>query len=144
MFLAVGLLLAADDAKKGDVKKDKEALQGAWRPVSAERGGQAQDDAKEYLLIFEGDNFTIKRGDDLFAKGTYTIDPSKKPRTIDMTITEGRNENDKGKAVRGIYAIEDGKLKWCTAAPGDKERPGEFATKEGTSVMLIVLKKEKP
>jgi hypothetical protein len=52
--LAVGLLLAADDAKK-----DKDLLQGSWRPVSAEQAGKAQAEAKEYLLTFERDTFTI-------------------------------------------------------------------------------------
>jgi uncharacterized protein (TIGR03067 family) len=136
--LAVGLLLAADDAKK-----DKDLLQGSWRAVSAEQAGKAQPDVKEHLLTFEGDTFTIKRGDQLFVKGTFTLDPSKTPKVIDMKVTEGRREEDKGKEVHGIYELDKDTLKWCTAEPGGKDRPKAFATKEGTNHLFVTLKKEK-
>jgi uncharacterized protein (TIGR03067 family) len=143
MVLVAGLLLAAD-AKKDDAKKDSDALQGTWRPVSAERGGQEQgDDAKQHTLAFEGDKFTVKRNDEVMVKGTFKLDASKKPRTIDMTVTEGRRDDDKGKKILGIYELDKDSLKWCTAEPGGEERPKEFATKEGTKVMLVTLKKEK-
>ena len=138
LALAVGLLLAADDTKK-----DKELIQGAWRPVSGEQGGTAQDDAKEHLLTFEGDMFSIKRGDQQFIKGTFTLDPSQKPKTIDMKVTEGRKEEDKGKMVRGIYEVSKDTLKWCTAEPGSEDRPKEFATMAGNRHMLVTLKREK-
>jgi uncharacterized protein (TIGR03067 family) len=133
--LVVGLFLAADDAKK-----DKEQLQGSWRPVSAEQGGKAQE---EHLLIFDGDTFTIKKRDQLFLKGTFTLDPSQSPKVIDMKVTEGRRDEHKGKEVHGIYELDKGALKWCTAEPGGKDRPKEFATKEGTKQMLVTLEKEK-
>jgi uncharacterized protein (TIGR03067 family) len=138
MALAAGVLLAADDAKK-----DKEQLQGSWRPVSAEQGGKAQADAKEHLLTFDGDTFTIKKGDQLFLKGTFTLDPSQSPKAIDMKVTEGQREEHKGKEVHGIYELSKGTLKWCTAQPGSDERPKEFATKEGTKLLLVTLEKEK-
>jgi len=137
-FLAVGLLLAADDAKK-----DKEQLQGSWRPVSGEQGGKAQLDAKKHLLTFDGDTFTIKRGEQQVMKGTFTIDPSQSPKTIDMKVTEARRDEDKGKEVHGIYELDKGTLKWCTAEPGGTDRPKEFATAEGTKHMFVTLKKEK-
>jgi uncharacterized protein (TIGR03067 family) len=136
--LVVGLLLAADDAKK-----DKEQLQGSWQAVSAEQGGKAQEDAKEHLLIFDGDTFTIKYGDQLFLKGTFTVDPSQSPKAIDMKITETRREEHKGKEVHGIYELDKGTLKWCTAEPGDKDRPKAFASKEGTKHLLVTLEKKK-
>ncbi len=145
--LAAGLLLtaavAADD-KKDDAKKDAEALQGTWKVVSAERGGKAQDDATEYSMAFEKDTFTIKKGGEVFAKGTFKIDPAKSPRAIDMTITESKNADDKGKEVRGIYELSKDGLKWCMSGPGGEARPKEFATKEGSKDMLVTLKKDKP
>jgi uncharacterized protein (TIGR03067 family) len=141
--LAAGLLLAAD-AKKDDAKKDQEALQGIWRPVSAEQGGKEQgDEAKEHALIFDKDTFTVKKGDEVMVKGTFKLDPSKKPKLIDMTVTEGRRDDDKGKELHGIYELDKESLKWCTCEPGGKERPTEFKTKEGTRELLVTLKKEK-
>jgi uncharacterized protein (TIGR03067 family) len=138
MVLTVGLLLADDDAKK-----DKELLQGAWRAISGEQGGKAQADAQQHLLTFEGDTFTIKRGEQLFVKGTFTLGPSQSPKAIDMKITEGRRDDDKGKEVHGIYKLDKGTLTWCTAGPGSDDRPKEFVTREGTMHMLVTLKREK-
>jgi uncharacterized protein (TIGR03067 family) len=142
--LVAGLLLAAE-AKKEDAQKDQEALQGTWRPVSSEQGGKDQtDEAKEHALIFEKDTFTVKRGDQVLLKGTFKVDPSKKPRAIDMTITEGRRDDDKGKELHGIYELTKDGLKWCTSEPGGTARPKGFSTKEGTKELLVTFKKEKP
>jgi uncharacterized protein (TIGR03067 family) len=141
--LVVGLLLGAEE-KKDDAKKDQEALQGTWKVVSGEQDGKAQEGAKEFTMEFQKDTFTVKKGDELVAKGTFKIDTTKKPKTIDMTITGGRKEDDNGKEVRGIYELNKEGLKWCAAEPGNTDRPKEFATKEGTKHMLITFKKDKP
>jgi uncharacterized protein (TIGR03067 family) len=141
-LMAAGLLLAAD-AKKDDAKKDQQALQGTWKVVSGERAGKVQDQAKEHTMTFDKDTFTIKRGDDVIVKGTFKLDPSKSPKTIDMKVTEGHNEQDKGKEVHGIYELTKDGLKWCTDEPGGDSRPKEFATKEGTKHMLITFEKSK-
>ncbi len=141
--LVVGLLLGAEQ-KKGDAKKDREALQGTWMPVSSEQAGKDQsEEAKEHRLIFEKDTFTVKRGDEVVVKGTFKLDPTKKPKTIDMTVTEGRREQDQGKELHVIYELTKDGLKWCTSEPGGTERPKEFATKEGTRDLFVTLKKEK-
>ena len=142
--LVVGLLLAAED-KKDDAKKDQEALQGAWKVVSSEAGGKDQtEEFKDHLLVFEGDTFALKKGNDVGLKGTFKLDPSEKPSAIDMTITEGGQEGDKGKVLHGIYELGKDALKWCTAEPGGTDRPKEFSTTEGINHMLVTLKKEKP
>jgi uncharacterized protein (TIGR03067 family) len=142
-LLAVGLMLAADD-KKDDAKKDQEAIQGTWKVVSGEQGGKVQDNAKEFTMTFEKDVFTVKRGDEVVVKGTFKLDPAKTPKAIDMKITEGKNDQDKGKEVHGIYELTKDGLKWCTGEPGSDDRPKEFTTKEGTKHMCITFKKEKP
>ena len=142
--LLVGLLLGAE-GKTDDAKKDQEALQGSWKVVSSEAGGKDQTEQfKDHLLVFEGDTFALKKGDQVGLKGTFKLDPSEKPRAIDMTITEGGREGDKGKVLHGIYELDKGTLKWCTAEPGGTDRPKEFSTKEGINHMLVTLKKDKP
>jgi uncharacterized protein (TIGR03067 family) len=143
--LAAGLLVgaaAAKDDKKDDARKDAEALQGTWKVVSAEHGGKAQDDAKEFTMTFEKDTFTVKKGDELIVKGTFKLDPSKSPKAIDMTITEAKKDGDKGKEVHGIYEVSKDGLKWCATEPGGEGRPKEFATKEGAKELFVTLKKE--
>jgi len=142
--VAAGLVLSTSlAADKDDAKKDQEALQGAWRAESSERGGKAQGEAaKEHLLVFEKDTFTIKRGDQVLLKVTFKLDPTKKPKAIDMTVTEGRGDDDKGKEVHGIYELTKDGLRWCTSEPGNADRPKEFTTKEGSKDLLVTLKKE--
>jgi uncharacterized protein (TIGR03067 family) len=111
--------------------------------VAGEQDGDVQQDAKDHLLTFNGDKFTVKKGDRVFAKGTFTIDPSRSPKTIDMKITEGPVEDGKEVKVFGIYELRDGTLKWCVGRPGDGDRPQKFTTKEGSAHLFVTLKKEK-
>ena len=146
--LVAGLFLSpvlAAEEKKDDAKKDKEALQGSWKVASSEAGGKDQtEEFQGHLLVFEGDTFALKKGDQVGLKGTFKLDPSEKPRAIDVTITEGGREADKGKVLHGIYELGKGTLTWCTSEPGGTDRPKEFSTKEGVNHMLVTLKKEKP
>src|SRR5262245_30491979 len=73
--LAVGLLLGAD-APKGDARKEKDKLQGTWKAATVEKRGEAKDDAEGHRLVFSGDEFRIKRGDQTVIKGKFTLDPS--------------------------------------------------------------------
>jgi uncharacterized protein (TIGR03067 family) len=144
--LTVVLFLSASPAAdKDDAKKDQEALQGAWKIVASETGGMDRTgETKDHFIVFEGDTFALKKGDDVGLRGTIKLDPSKKPRAIDVTITEGGQEGEKGKVLHGIYELGTGTLKWCTSGPGGTDRPEEFSTKEGVNHMLVTLKKGKP
>jgi uncharacterized protein (TIGR03067 family) len=136
-LLVVGLLVAADD-KKEDAKKDKEKLTGTWTVVSATQSGKEAENAKDGTVVFEGDNITATV-DGKEHKLTFKIDPDKKPKTIDLTPSDGP---EKDKVHEGIYSLEKDELKICFAKPG-AERPKEFESKEGSEIMLIVLKKSK-
>lgn len=145
-ILAVVLFLSPSAvADKDDAKKDQDALQGAWKVVSSETGGTDRtEEIKDHRIVFDGGTFALKRGDEVGLKGTFKLVPSKKPKAIDMTITEGGREGERGKVLHGIYELGKGTLKWCTSEPGGTERPTEFSTKEGVNHMLVSLKKEKP
>jgi uncharacterized protein (TIGR03067 family) len=140
MVVAAGLLVAADDAKT-QAPADQGKLQGTWEVVSMERGGMKREGPPEAQLVFEGDKFTMKMGERSI-RGTFKLDPAKAPGQIDMTVTEGP-EQFQGKTSQGLYALEGDTLKWCSAEPGTDDRPKEFKTAEGTTHMLIVLKKKK-
>jgi uncharacterized protein (TIGR03067 family) len=143
-FVVVLFLSSSSAGDKDDAKKDQKALQGAWKIVSSESGGMDSTELfKDAFVVFEGDTFVLKKGDEVGLKGTFKIDPSKKPRAIDITITEG-GEGDKGKVLHGIYELGKDTLKWCTSGPGATDRPKEFSTKEGVNHMLVTLKKGKP
>ena len=140
-LIAATLLLATVSAgeKPGDAaKKDAEWLQGTWRVVSGEMGGQKLPDdiAKTLTFIFEGDTLTIREGERVAEKSTYKLDPSRVPKAIDSTVP------GQDKAIPGIYELAGDTLKLCWSKGGG-ERPAKFESKAGTDLMLATLKREK-
>jgi len=136
------LIRADDEAKDKAIKKDRKLYEGTWRIVSLTVDGNevAEDDAKKITVVNAADGgWTILVDGKEIAKGTSEIDPSKKPKTIDLKTTEG---NDAGKTSLGIYEIEKDTRKVCIAKP-DAERPTKFASKSGSGMILATFKREK-
>src|SRR5437879_4027967 len=101
-FMALGLFLGAD-APKDDVKKDKEKLRGTWKAVTVKERGESKGDTEDHRLIFSGDEFKIKKGDETIIEGKFKIDSSKKPKHIDMKIIKAEKDEHEGKTALGIY-----------------------------------------
>jgi len=139
--LAVGLMLGAGDAKE-DAKKEQEKLQGTWKAVTLQENGQSKEDNENVRLIFSGDEWSLKKGDETLFKGKFKINTSKKPNEIDMEVTEAHKENFQDKTALGIYELEGNKLKWCAKSPGVTERPTEFSGQDGR--FLVIFEREKP
>ncbi len=137
--LTVCFLLAADAAQ--DAKKELGQLEGEWTLASGERDGQALGDdiVKNAKRVFKGDETTVWLNGEVILKAKMTIDPTKKPKTIDYAVSEGEAQ---GQTIRSIYELDGDKLKVCSSAPGG-ERPKEFSTKEGSSQTLSVWKRVK-
>jgi uncharacterized protein (TIGR03067 family) len=139
--VATSLLLAAD-APKDDATKKKEVdkLQGAWKVSRWDSGGNSLPDEalKQMKFNIKGDKYTFEFAD-MKEEGTMTLDPSKNPATIDLKIEEG---NDKGKTQVGIYKLEKDTIKLCLAPAGSKDRPKEFASKEDSENIFIVIQRE--
>jgi uncharacterized protein (TIGR03067 family) len=138
--LAVCLLAGAGDAEDA-VKKEKKLLEGEWSMVSGEIDRQPlpAEYVKNATRVAKGGETTVMIGGRLFLKARYTIDPAKKPKTIDYAMTGGPT---KGKTQLGIYELDGDTVKFCFAAPG-KDRPGDFTTKEGSGRTLSVWKRTK-
>jgi uncharacterized protein (TIGR03067 family) len=138
----LGLLLGAG-VPAGDGKKDRDRIQGVFRVLIYEDSGVSKDGGKDHLLSIKGDQFSIRMGGKTVLKGTFKLDPSKKPKQIDLKITEDAKGKSAGKTAQGIYqSLMDG-LVVCTAEPGSKQRPTGFAT-TGTKRSLMTLLQQKP
>jgi len=119
LILAVFSYLATTgESKEKGGGKDKKAIQGTWTGSKGDKKAQ---------LTFEGNKFTFEFGGKS-ASGTFTIDPAKKPKQIDVTVTKGDDETKKyeGKTSKGIYELNGGKLKWLASEPGAEDRPEAF------------------
>lgn len=131
----------AEANEPDEVKKERSRLEGEWAMVSGEIDGQPMPDAfvKTGKRVAKGNETTVTIGGNVFMKATYTIDPSKKPKTIDYTMTEGLS---KGKKQLGIYELDGDTIRFCFASPG-KDRPTEFSAKPGAGNTLSVWKRLK-
>src|SRR5438128_10673746 len=133
LLVGVVFLLAADDAKD-EMKKELAHLEGTWKFISIETDKMklAEDALKEPRLKLMGDKFTVTENPQAVFGGTFKVDPSKKPKTIDVTFTDGP---EKGKVFQGIYELEGDTYKVCMNQEG-KTRPTEFAVKPGSGFVL--------
>lgn len=135
-------LAHGDDAKgKKDTqdKKPEAALEGAWNLVGLEQGGakQSEADLKGSTLTFKENRYIFKIGKET-EEGTFKVDSSKKPNTLDLAITTGE---DKGKQQLGLVEITGDTLKICVDVPGATNRPKELKSPASTNVLLFVFKK---
>jgi uncharacterized protein (TIGR03067 family) len=134
-----------DDAKAkpaGDAKKEKERLQGTWTVVTIAKEENSEHDAEDSQMVISGDEFTMKQGDQVLAKGKFKLDPSKSPKAIDLEIAESSKEGDNGKTALGIYALDGDSLKICLVPPGETDRPQKF-TAAAEKRIVFTLKREK-
>jgi uncharacterized protein (TIGR03067 family) len=139
-LIAVAFLIAADD-KDDAAKKERALLEGSWSMMSGMSEGQAlpEDIVKGGKRVSKDGVTTVTIGGQVFMKAKYTVDPGKKPKTIDYDVTEGRA---KGKKQLGIYELDGDTVKFCFAAP-DKDRPTDFTAKEGSGQTVSVWKRDK-
>ena len=127
--------------EKPDVAKELKKFQGTWTFESSESGGQKlpADQLKDLVLTFDGAKHTVKNGSEVIQTGTQTIDPSKSPKAIDVTLTDGPM---KGAVLLGIYELDGDTLKVCFDL-GGKKRPTEFKSPPGSETFVNVHKRAK-
>ena len=136
--LTIPIVSAAENEA---VRKDMALLQGEWSMVSGSADGQSLPDdmRKQMKRVCKGDETRTTMGDQTFMKARITIDPSKKPKTIDYDVTDGFT---KGQKQLGIYEVDGDTFKSCFGKPG-AERPTNFTSKPGDGRTLSLWKREK-
>jgi len=126
-------LVVGGVAGQGDGKGAKQ-IEGTWLVVSMEKGSKKKDTEGENIrLVIRAGKLTFQKGDDK-QEGSYKVDPSKKPKHIDLTVRE--------KEVKGIYEIKKDTLRICAAEEGDA-RPAEFKVAEDSRAIILTLRREK-
>jgi uncharacterized protein (TIGR03067 family) len=114
-------------------RRDAERLQGTWGYVSGQREAQ---------LLISGEHFTVRfRNGDIYV-GTFTLDPTNRPRAMDMFIQDGP-EPHKGKTSLAIYEFDGNHLIWAPAEPGKSERNRAFPPSDDREHLCIIFRQEK-
>jgi uncharacterized protein (TIGR03067 family) len=121
------------DPKPASLEEEVKRLTGLW-VLSRQEGSDGSFTVKGLAkgLLFEGGKVTdvYARNGEVRGKGTagsYKLDVSRNPKTIDIRRTE------KGKEAvteLGIYKLEKGTLTISSGEPGEKKRPQEFNRKK--------------
>lgn len=139
-IVALSCLVAAEPPADA-VKKEMALLEGEWVMVSGRRDGQAlpEEYVKSGRRVAKDGVSTVTIGDMVVMKNKYTIDPAKKPKTIDFEAVEGET---KGQKLLGIYELDGDTLRFCLA-PADQGRPTDFTAKEGSGRTMSEWKRAK-
>jgi uncharacterized protein (TIGR03067 family) len=94
-------------------------------------------------LTIEGNGFMLRvPAAEHFPHGSFLIDPSKKPKTIDFTVDLPFNLAKKTSTVLGIYQLDGDNLKLLRGRP-DQQRPTEFKTMPKSGLEIIVFTRAK-
>lgn len=147
MVLLGSMVLADDKTEKGgavkaDGKTTAEAkkLEGTWDIVAFEIMGKKIDAPKGKggtLVFAKGMKVTMKdpKGD---KDGTYKIDVSKDPKTLDLIELKDGKE---GEVMETIYEVDGDNMKMGFSSQGPKgKRPESF---QGKDVGIMHLKRQK-
>src|SRR4051812_44538695 len=139
LALSILTLSSVSAADAPSAKKDLAQLQGEWSMISGSADGQPMPDEnlKQMKRVCKGHEITVTIGAQVFLRAKITIDPSKKPKTIDYDMSEGFT---KGQKQLGIYELDGDTFKACFGKPG-ADRPTDFKPGEGRTVS--VWKREK-
>ena len=134
------LFFAYGEARSEDAK-EQETLEGTWSFVkSSGETSQKKEKLGAVRMVFKGDTVSfVGEGKKRTVQGTYTVDLSKNPKTMDINL-----ENDGKKLTTlAIYELDSDTLKLCHYLGGmaSKERPKEFVADKQT--VLGILKREK-
>lgn len=136
-IIAVVLTAAdGDDAAKKELAK----LQGSWETSSLTYNGKDHAADAKFRFVFKGDQVTVTGNQAVerdYAKFKVKLDPSTTPRCVDITITGGGQLDA---TLEGIYDVKDDDFRLCVKVFG-KDRPLEFASPDGSSIALLVMKR---
>jgi uncharacterized protein (TIGR03067 family) len=131
--LLVSVAQAGEEEKP---KSDKDTLQGTWSMVSGIQDGKPmpEDVIKRIQFVVSGDKMTQMMGEQKY-EHTYKLNPDKSPKEIDVEFGDG-------KVGKGIYELKGDTFKVAHGRP-DSPRPKDFASKEGSGVIVAEFKRAK-
>jgi uncharacterized protein (TIGR03067 family) len=130
------VLLMAAGTPAQNTKEELDKLQGEWTMVSLEENGRKVSDklVKQYKLTIKENQWIVSLSGGQGRKMTFKIDPSKDPKTMDLTI----RVQDRETISRGIYKLEGDTLTVRrTTETGDVERPQEFSTTPEEGLLAV-------
>ena len=151
ILMAVALVGCGKKASEVEPKTEakqspeEDRLQGVWVVIRLTDNGREDPlsdiklklTIKDNKYIYEVRSFSDSASLASFS-ATYKINPTTKPKEIDVTFEEGPQ---KGKTMLAIYSLKEEVLIICG---GTEKRPTEFISNPKSRDILFVFKREKP
>jgi uncharacterized protein (TIGR03067 family) len=133
-ILILSLLFATGQAAQVPAPAVTDQIQGSWA-IASFNGQEVPADAGAFL-VFTKDKYEQWTGGVVDERGSFKIDASKKPMTLDLIITEGESA---GKTQFGVFELTGDTMLASLAMPGDTVRPASISQGE----LQVVMKKSK-
>jgi uncharacterized protein (TIGR03067 family) len=128
-------LLGSDSPKEYDDRTQTLGIDGTWRIVAAERDGKSER-FTEAVITYRAGKYLTEGGSRVISQGTYVVDTSRNPASLDMTdpMIGG------GKPLLLIYRVDEDTL-WTTNGAGlNLPRPSGFHEK---GLIILTFKRVK-
>ena len=103
------------------------AMQGSWLMTST-NGQDMAGSGMEVVVTITDDKYVQTMNGQVEERGSFKIDETKKPMTLDVTITEGEKA---GMTELGVIEVDGKTMRGKLAEPGATARPTDFAAAEG-------------
>lgn len=127
-----------------------QTLEGAWNVVAHQTLGKAASQEfldRKHQWIFAGKSLTMRDKDGISRTGTFRLDSSSRPRSMDLAMISGRPPGPRGAPTaeeeksQCIYVIKDDVLTICYGDPGET-RPKWFLSTFNLKTSVVTLKRE--
>jgi uncharacterized protein (TIGR03067 family) len=103
-------------------------MQGTWVLITANGQDLAAAGAPEITVTITGDKYVQTTGGEVVERGSFKIDETKKPMTMDMIITEG---DSAGKTQVGVIEVTETTMRGNLNEAGESVRPKDFTPVDG-------------
>ncbi len=136
--LAVSLLVG-DDSSEGAAKREITKLQGTWLVVADVRGDRPYGNISHITFDSNTVVFRWKRDGKDGGNLRFRLDPTKKPKELDLAEEATFKE-----CWKCIYELDGDSLKLCVAGSTNDPRPEFFAGVKNSEQIFYELKRVKP
>jgi len=144
MLPAIMLAALLSQFPTADAKvQDLAALDGTWKPTSAQRGDleSSEEELERQRMTIRNSRYWVPSGKREGYKPNLVeirIDATKTPKHIDFVVVEGPNV---GMTELGIYELNGDELKVCSG----KSRPTKFEARvDDWNALVVTYQRVKP
>jgi uncharacterized protein (TIGR03067 family) len=135
-IFGVALSIASAGGAQSTTPAGADALQGTWAAVAV--AGRDLPPGMHAAIVFTGTKYQGFENGVANESGTITLDLTKRPIALDLTIAEGR---DAGKTQLGILEVAGDTMSMVLAEPGITVRPAALTGEVLTLARITPLPK---